>query len=380
MKNQNADGLRGIAAFGVAVGHFLTAFLPTMLHKNYPMIFPENTNPSVLFEVLTSPLVSIFYNGHFAVILFFVLSGYVLSLPYFSNESNFIEVLSKRLWGRYFRLNIPIAVAIFLSYVVYKSDFYFHLQASQISGSINWFKLFFAPEISFLTAAKEAIYESLLFGKGTLIPPLWTLKVEFIGSVYLLLFYMVKPKQSLFVPFLMALILIFILSGQDSIFYFAIFFGSLLGNLKDLGKYKIVFFAIGAYFGAFQFKSAAYDFLPTWNITGTDVWEVKSFYNTVGAILMTAPIVQGFGSKLFQSRAIQFLGRISFSIYLLHFIVLCSISSYLYVYFPQSKIFWIINFGFYVLICFVVSALFERFVDRKSIKLSHKFSETLFTK
>ena len=63
MKNKYADGLRGIAAFNVAVHHFVAAFLPMMLHKNFPTIFAENPNPSHLFEILTSPIISIFYNN-----------------------------------------------------------------------------------------------------------------------------------------------------------------------------------------------------------------------------------------------------------------------------------------------------------------------------
>ncbi len=60
MKNRSVDGLRGIAAFNVAVSHFVAAFLPSMLHKNYPSIFAKNHHPSGLFDVLTSPMVSIF--------------------------------------------------------------------------------------------------------------------------------------------------------------------------------------------------------------------------------------------------------------------------------------------------------------------------------
>jgi peptidoglycan/LPS O-acetylase OafA/YrhL len=41
MRNKSADGLRGIAALNVTVHHFLAAFLPTALYKNYPFIFSD---------------------------------------------------------------------------------------------------------------------------------------------------------------------------------------------------------------------------------------------------------------------------------------------------------------------------------------------------
>ena len=40
MKNKSADGLRGIAALNVAISHFVAAFLPMMLYKNYLTLFP----------------------------------------------------------------------------------------------------------------------------------------------------------------------------------------------------------------------------------------------------------------------------------------------------------------------------------------------------
>lgn len=183
MINKNADGLRGLAAFNVAMAHFVAAFLPMMLHKNYPEIFPENTQPSQTFELLTSPIASIFYNGHFAVLIFYILSGYVLTLPYFLERSNDIS-LKKRLLGRYVRLNIPIAAAIVISFAVYRLGWYKNIPAAEVSGSVIWLKKYFAEGLTLKTAVRELSYESILFGKGKYLPPLWTLKIEFIGSIY----------------------------------------------------------------------------------------------------------------------------------------------------------------------------------------------------
>jgi peptidoglycan/LPS O-acetylase OafA/YrhL len=379
MKNQCADGLRGIAAFNVAVNHFVAAFLPMMLYKTHPSIFSENSNPSHLFEIITSPIFSVFYNGNFAVLIFFVLSGYVLTLPFFSNIGDSKNILEKRLWGRYLRLNIPIASAILISYFFYKLGMYSNVEAAQISGSVNWLKNFFPDGITFLETSKEAIYGSIFFGAGTLVPPLWTLKIEFIGSLYILIFYISKPKKYTAAPLLMVLFLIYAMHLQDSIFYLAFFAGSLLGNFQRFLKYRFFVFALGIYFGGFQFNSIAYDFLPNLNFLGVDIFERKNFYNALGAVFVTLSVIQGFGLKVFESRLFQFLGRISFSIYLIHFIVLCSLSSFVYVHLPQSKLFLGINFALYLVVCFFVSMIFERFVDKVAINISHKFSSKMFS-
>jgi peptidoglycan/LPS O-acetylase OafA/YrhL len=248
-----------------------------------------------------------------------------------------------------------------------------------MSGSVKWLDNYFPVGITALNTAKEAAYGGIFFGSGTLVPPLWTLKIEFIGSLYILLFYISKPQRAVFAPLLMVCCLIYAIHLQDSIYYFAIFAGSLLNNSKSISKYRFIIFALGLYFGGFQFNSVVYDYLPNLNFLGFDIWERKTFYNAIGAVLVTLSVLQGFGSKVFQSRLFQFLGRISYSIYLIHFIVLCSLSSFVYVHLPQSKLFVGINFVMYVVVCFGVSMIFEKIVDKGAISISHKFSSKIFS-
>ncbi|WP_083821452.1 acyltransferase family protein [Legionella drancourtii] len=371
MINKNADGLRGVAAFSVAVAHFISAFLPMMAHKNYPQTFSENTSPSLFFEILTSPLISIFYNGHFAVLLFFVLSGYVLTFPYFTAEANILS-LKRRLWGRYLRLNIPIACVIFLSFIVYQMGWYKNIPAAEISGSVIWFKNFFAEQLTLKMAVNESIYDSLVFGKHTFIPSLWTLKIEFIGSIYVLAFFIVKPKERIIIPMILVFAILFLVHKEDSIYFYALFLGSLLNLMKLNFRTRRLVFAIGFYLGAFQFECIAYDYLPE-----VLIWEKKAFYHTIGALFMALAIIKGFGEQFFQHKFIQFLGKISFSLYLIHFIILCSLSSALYLHFPQTQIMIALNFCLYVTFCLIASKIFELMVDKPAINLSHQFSSWL---
>ena len=100
------DSIRGIAAFIVVLGHLL-------------LLWPEAERLHMPFWIRVSPL-RILVNGHASVILFFVLSGYVLSMPYLRGERfKYANFLIRRVT----RIYIPFAVAILLAAVLYSCSF-----------------------------------------------------------------------------------------------------------------------------------------------------------------------------------------------------------------------------------------------------------------
>ncbi len=132
--NRSADGLRGIAALTVVVSHFVLAFLPFLLQAFYPN-WPLGPVPDNLWCRLSQlPFVTIFYNGQFAVMVFFALSGYVLALPYFKNEPDKIR---RRFWARYLRLNIPVAVVVLLSWLLFTLHAYNNFAAA-VAANSGW--------------------------------------------------------------------------------------------------------------------------------------------------------------------------------------------------------------------------------------------------
>lgn len=377
MKNKSADGLRGIAAFNVAIAHFIAAFLPSLLHKNYPSLFPVELIQGKIFKIFTFPLTTVFYNGHFPVLIFFALSGYVLAMPYFTGDQGG-HVLKQRVWGRYLRLNIPIAAAIVLSYAVYRLGLYANVQAAAVSGSVHWLATFYPDGISALTMAREALYESIVMGKGTFIPPLWTLRVEFIGSLYILAFCLLKPRGRTALPALFVFLLLYAVYQQESIYFYVIFAGAMLNTVRPGRHARLAMAVVGLYFGCFQFESAGYDFLPSLQVFDVQLWEKKDFYDSLGAVLLTAAVTQGFGRSLFEHRLVQFLGRISFPLYLLHFIVLCSLACRMYLHFPHNPVYLAFEFATYLLVCILLAGIFERYVDRSAIRLAHRTASRLF--
>ena len=376
LKNKNADGLRGIASLAVVFSHFINSFFPTLLYRVYPSSFLKAAHPNFLETVFSSSPMTLFFNGSFPVMIFFVLSGYVLAAPYY-HPNNDTTRLHRRLWGRYLRLNIPVAASILISFLVYQCHGYFNIPAAKVSGSQLWLNNFFQPDISYMTALKDMLWQSLVLGKKDFNPVYWSLKAEFIGSICLLIFYIVKPRRCtvLFLSLLMILIYLFDRTTTTPVFIYAILLGSLLNVIRIPKKYLPLFIIIGLFFGAFQEGSSFYHIFPP-----VMKWYRPYFYNTIGALFLTAPILQGFGTKFFQSRTLQFLGMISFPLYLLHFIVLCSFSCWLYLLLPQNPMTLCFNFALYLLVAIGLSILFEKYIDQPAMKFSHWVSSLLFKK
>jgi len=120
------DSLRGLAAISVVIGHYLGIY----------EVFASNTQElgmnSLVNWVKYTPL-HIIYAGHEAVLLFFILSGFVLSLPYLTgNKQNLISFYIKRI----FRIYVPVIVMVILALIA-RSAFYNESSFIGLSPWIN---------------------------------------------------------------------------------------------------------------------------------------------------------------------------------------------------------------------------------------------------
>lgn len=376
--NNELNGLRGLAAFSVVISHFVQAFLPSVMYKNYPTDFVKSDEINIWEQILSSPFATIFYNGHFAVMIFFILSGCVLTIPYFQDKKNYQTILKNRIYARYLRINIPIIFASILSFLLLKFGFYFNDQVANLNHNF-WFTKFLPGDFTFWQFLKEASYSSILFGSNSLAPQFWTLKVEFIGSIYLLIFFLIikKDLNIYLYPFfyLLPLGLISLFHGNDILYYVAIFLGSILHKIKIDKKYNFLIFTIGIYFGAFQFYSIFYDYLPH---IKNDPTYVKTFYNIIGAFLVLLAIYNGMAKDFLNGKIAQFFGKISLSLYVTHFAIVASISSFIYLKIGNSFFSLLLNFIIYLVATIYLAVIFEKFIDRNAILLSNKFKKKFY--
>jgi peptidoglycan/LPS O-acetylase OafA/YrhL len=102
---------------------------------------------------------------------FFVLSGFVLSQPYYA--ANQLETLRERYLKRYLRLSIPIAASVLIGYLLLKFGLLASAAAAGVSHS-DWLKSYwnFAPSLP--DALRDASYRVIFLGEDRYNPPLWT--------------------------------------------------------------------------------------------------------------------------------------------------------------------------------------------------------------
>lgn len=162
------EGLRGIAAVIVMLGHMVRGLVPPG---------PGNLHPlNLLHEWLL--------NGGAAVSVFFVLSGFILSLPFARDRSpmRVATALLKR-WPRLAALT-TIACLFSWAAIALSQDFY--EQAAAVTGNQWMASHFNAPlhgqEISWAEALRDGLYRVFLFGEVKFNSPLWTMRIELFGS------------------------------------------------------------------------------------------------------------------------------------------------------------------------------------------------------
>lgn len=240
----------------------------------------------------------------------------------------------------------------------------------------DWLKLFWTFDPSWFGAFRQALYGTIFLGQTDYNFPLWTMRIEFIGSLLIFGFYSLLPesrgwRQARY--YLLFGAILGLSFTNASIYYFAFLLGSLIWLLPRVVSpaLRCGLFVAGIYFGAFQFGIAGFAWLPDPRFC-----DAKTFYNVIGGWLVLWALYSGFARSVFASRPMVFLGRISFSFYLLQGIVVGSFSCWLYLalrdQIASREVLLLINLVCTLALTIVCAAIFERLFDRSGVRWSKR--------
>ena len=371
------DGLRGIAAVNVMIMHFFIVFLPAMIYSDRMPSHLGNFE-----QIFSNTPLGLIGAGNFSVCIFFILSGYVLTQKYFKTKDR--NIIISGAVRRYIRLFVPVLAAILLSFLLASSGvFHYYIETVAISGNNNYAGYWiFTPDI--IEAIKQAVWGTFFAGEDTYNPVLWTMTIEFYGSILVFAMTFLFGQQRARWTFYLAAAIFFFNS-----YYLAFIIGLGLADtfnsktpiFKTGNKIVLSIILIsGLFIGSYPVGTVTNDSL--YGFLNNGFFQTpKLTYHILGAgMIMYVLLNSRWLQNIFSSPLLILLGKISYSLYLIHFLVIssftCALFLFLYPILPYvaaASISCIVS----VLLIIPLSYLFYRYIDTAGVQLSKMFYNQL---
>ncbi len=362
------DGLRGLLSLIVALNHsFLVVAIPAFAnvwHQNYLDFYSFQSKVQQLFMILG--------NGGVAVSLFFVLSGLVLGQSLSRTEispKGLLAFYAKRVIRLY-----PVYLFVILLTALYmRFGFYYRIFPHASTWFLWW--------LNFEMSLHEFFY-NLFFIHTYLGGVTWTLRVIFLASLILPAFYQISKKTSWWTDLLFTAGLVYasftILNFEnfrDFRYLYMFFLGLILPKFKNFfarlpGWYIKLTLPLSLLllllirYSTDEYLGGVVESIISWKIIGLISYSDKT--------------------KLFDFlnyAVFQFFGRISYSLYLIHFSILYMLSRLMFIWLPNlpyADNYLAIHSVLFVLslsVATLVSLLVYRWVEIPSLTLSKRVGE-----
>lgn len=298
------DGVRGWAAFSVLLFH---AFF-----EMFRAIHPVYASP-LLFPLMC---------GNFAVMIFFVLSGHVLSYG-FMKARNYGDLKNLAL-KRYPRLAIPVLLSCLIVFACMQAG----LTANHEAGALvhredwlgNWLR--FGPDIQ--SFFKEVLFNTFFTQQKPIYNRfLWTMFYELSGSVlvFITLLFYPKLERPLLVLCVLAVCLLWFMP-----FIGCFVLGMICSDLLVRGTFASFRTSRRWQITALAAVPVSYLLIMTAYVT---IGENIRLYAILGFGLIMAVHIHPILEKAMNGGVSQYLGRLSFPLYLMHFAVIVTFSSWM---------------------------------------------------
>ena len=364
------DSLRGLAALSVMVSHFaLTFSLPLWCTK-----------------FLDTPPFYILIAGHQAVIFFFILSGFVLSLPFLDKNGAvpYSLYLIKRVLRIYPPYILAACSALLLREVLYTGD---------VPGVSEWFNNAWRNAVT-LRVVIDHFMMIGPFSNNDFNPVLWSLVQEMRISLFFpLLIWLVRCKEKLSVGlmvsttgicFLAYLVRSKGLELKTISFITPFVIGALLAKyrhalvasfsrLQKPEKWLMVAGAVFLYTNGHWLPGFVSYLSPKAAVLAGKMATNDIVVAAAVSIFIISSLASGKMSTLLTLRPVRFLGQISYSLYLYHAVCLKAI-----VIAMGSHVPLYVSAVIAAAVTFLVATLSYRFVEIPSIQLGKWISKRFY--
>jgi peptidoglycan/LPS O-acetylase OafA/YrhL len=381
------EGLRGLAALQVIAMHYATAFLPGAATRN-PALYRHGWEAALA----NTPLYFLL-DGFTAVYVFFLISGGVLTLSFRRTPRAVVRLAASRV----IRLGWPVAVAAALALLLTAAAPNAHIAAARLIGGNAWLAGDGASPTTLAHFLRDISLNAILLGyrgvslfapswpwlqdmRLSLDAPFWTMHLEFYGSLLVLALVAVGAcSRKLYVA---------LLAGAAVVWLPAPLFLFVIGHLSagwirnpPRARASVVLGGVLAGVGILAAASKDWPVVELFrqaleHVIPAGAPNLFQFQSQIGAIMIYLGVLLCLPARhLLGAAWLRRLGKLSFSLYLVHFPILFTVTSLAAVRLSAvlpldaalvaaSLIGLAVTAG--------IALVFERFVDRSAIAASHR--------
>lgn len=371
------DRVKGIACIIVFLNHFFLTFRYVCLGLNEIVLLRP-------FHVLI--------NGNYGVCIFLLISAYVISVPIY-RQKDFGKV-QKTLFKRYPRLMLPVFFSSLFAYFLYTLGGYYNQEIGSILGN-QWLMGKYTEPLTLKNLFLSSLIKVWWNGDASFNAPFWMLQILFFGTFLTVIVTMITAIEKQY-----GVIILVLLAGiytYLSSIYLCFILGMLLAYLKCKTNFWEKWRQIRGFWGinialliaSFCLPGYADDIIEYIDCIFPESAYVcnSSFYNIIGSFLLIFFLMgmERIKKLLEKSKVLKGVSQISFSIYLIHWPVICSLSCFLYLKLQgldmEKNIVCTIIFGITVIIVAIVAKIFYELVEKRICnKAVAKICERYFEK
>lgn len=380
-KVPHLEGLRGLAALAVVLHHTEMALFGrhSGVLKNSLSSLPSEvqTNLLYLFDgVVHAPL---------AVVIFFVLSGFVLSVRYFSlrssSESQSSDYLRSATIRRYPRLALPVLASVMFAYVLLKLGWMQNRELSEWVGWKIWIGAFYDFKPDFWGAVDSALWGTFFdFDmRHSYNGVLWTIEKEFLGS--LVVFATLALIGTARIRWILYLLMATVFFSLNLHWLNAFLFGLALCDAAASGfpplqpddDSKTAGLLRG--WQSSRLASVGAFLLFCWSAGPRD--QEKFYLFVIACGVVAATLFFSPWQRLLSAKPFVLLGRFSFGLYLLHLPIICSLGAWSYLTLRPElghDVAAYLSAVAIVASTLVLSWAFAELIDQPSVRLAKRFA------
>lgn len=382
------DGLRGVACLCVMLHHFIMGYYPAAYQGEAA---PQHFSRNIELVFSQSPA-GFLAAGDFWVSVFCMVSGFVIAYQVYRMKDE--KAFSRSLLRRYPRLMIPVLVLSIIVFVMLQLDLFYNTQAAYMTGS-TWLAQFYQNKTTLTDLFFASFVDTWLCGMTTLYSnAFWMLSELFAGSFMAYLLAAMgrgSNRRIVYVYIGIALAYLSVNSRLTTfvlgvlLAYVILHYGDrILSHKKACMILGIMFLVLAVFLGGYPQGCeptngyAVLNHLP-------DRLNPCYFYHMLAAMLLMISVFLLKPAALFLSaEPIQFLGKISYSIYIIHVPVLFSLSAWLLLQLADLTKDYNVAAGLTLVISVAVVIalgwLFYHLVEKPSVGWSNKLVEKLMEK